>query len=168
MRLSQGQRLMSSLAMQTTSGVVVRELCAGDRSRWLHLRQQLWPDSDEVDAMTWASREDAMTLIAEDPQEGIIGFAEVGLRPYADGCDTSPVAFLEGWYVCPLHRRRNVGKSLVQAAVGWATKSGVHELASDSLLEDVTASIAHIRVGFEEVERSIRYRMPLDRTATNQ
>lgn len=36
---------MSSLAMQGTSGIVVRELCAGDRSHRLRRRQQLWPNA---------------------------------------------------------------------------------------------------------------------------
>ncbi len=98
--------------------------------------------------------------------EGVIGFAEVGLRSYADGCDTSPVAFLEGWYVRPSHRKMNVGTSLVQAAVVWARKWGLKELASDSLLEDSAVFAAHIGVGFEEVERSVKYRMSLDQAAS--
>ena len=159
---------MSSLTMHCASGVVVRELRADDRHQWLHLRKQLWPDSDEVDALLWQSRGDVATLIATSTQEGVVGFAEVGIRHYADGCDTSPVAFLEGWFVRSSHRKRKVGACLVHAAVRWAKKRGLHELASDSLLEDNAAHAAHIHVGFEEVERSIKYRMSLDGAVTDQ
>ena len=31
----------------------------------------------------------------------LVGFAEVSRRAYAEGCETSPVGFLEGWYVVP-------------------------------------------------------------------
>ena len=27
------------------------------------------------------------------------GFLEAGIRKYAEGCDTSPVGYIEGWYV---------------------------------------------------------------------
>ena len=40
-------------------------------------------------------------------------FAEVGERPYADGCDTRPVAFLEGRYVDFYIRNHHVGHDLI-------------------------------------------------------
>jgi aminoglycoside 6'-N-acetyltransferase I len=154
------------LPMHCSSKIVIRDLGASDRHQWLCLRKQLWPESDEADALAWESREDATTLLAESSEDGVIGFAEVSVRPYADGCDTSPVAFLEGWFVHSSHRQRDVGRCLVQAAVIWAKKRGLHELASDSLLEDTAANLAHLRVGFAEVERSIKYRMSLDQSST--
>lgn len=147
--------------MQHNANTVVRTLRPEDKHAWLNLRRQLWPDSEDDDAVTWTARNDATTLLAENAEDGIFGFAEVGIRPYADGCDTSPVAFLEGWYVELSHRRKDVGRRLVRAAADWARQRGLHELASDSLLEDKEANVAHIRVGFIEVERSIKYRMPL-------
>ena len=123
----------------------------------------LWPESNEAEARTWGLRQDAVTLVAEDAQSGkLIGFAEVGKRSYADGCETSPVAFLEGWYVSPDVREKGVGAKLVRSAVLWAKQEGLHELASDSLLDDKTAHIAHLGVGFQEVERSIKYRLALE------
>ena len=92
---------------------------------------------------------------------GLAGFAEVGERPYADGCDTSPVAYLEGWYVNLAWRGRGVGRALIEAAVQWARERGYREMGSDALLEEVGSQRAHEALGFEEVERAVRYRRTL-------
>jgi len=39
-------------------------------------------------------------LVAEEGSQ-FIGWVEVALRDYAEGCQTSPVGYLEGWYVVP-------------------------------------------------------------------
>ena len=126
------------------------------------MRIELWPDSDRADAEAWAVRQDAITLVAEDTKTtDIVGFAEVGERPYADGCDTSPVAFLEGWFTSMEARRAGIGSELVQAAIAWARSRNLQELASDSLLDDTTAYQAHLSAGFQVVERSIKYRLSI-------
>ena len=52
------------------------------------------------------------------------------LRPYAEGCATTPVAFLEAWFVSPERRRRGVGRALVATAEAWARGRGCHEFAN--------------------------------------
>ena len=122
-----------------------------DETAWLCMRSQLWPDSDREDAQGRASRQDVLTLVAEDRRtRDLVGFAEVGQRPYADGCETSPVAFLEGWFVSADARGRGIGSGLVHAAVLWAKSEGFRELASDSLLDDEPAYQAHLSFGFQE------------------
>ncbi len=149
--------------MTRSSDVIVRKLRPEDETDWLVMRKKLWPDSDEADAREWSTCENAATLVAErSGQSGPIGFIEVGTRPYADGCETSPVAFVEGWYVDLPHRRVGVGARLVHAATLWAQNRGLKELASDSLLENKPAHFAHLGVGFQEVERSIKYRLRLE------
>lgn len=130
------------------------------------MRLALWPGDnresyrDEIHA--WLVRPDAVALVAERPgTTRLAGFAEVGLRPYADGCESSPVAFLEGWYVDEDLRHRGVGAALVRAAEAWARARGLSEFASDALLEDHTSHRAHEAVGFREVERAVRYRKSL-------
>ena len=132
----------------------------GDETAWLRLRSELWPDSDREDAQVWASRQDVIILVAEDRRtRDLVGFAEVGQRPYADGCEASPVAFLEGWFVSADARGKGIGSGLVHAAILWARSRGLRELASDSLLDDESAYHAHLSVGFQEVERSIKYHL---------
>lgn len=144
----------------------IREYRPTDRSEWLRMRRVLWPEivagDEAAEAAAWLARPDAVVLVAARPDgSGLAGFAELGTRPYADGCDTSPVAYLEGWYVDPDARRRGVGAALVRAGEAWARARGCRELASDALLENTGSQRAHEALGFAEVERAVHYRKPL-------
>ncbi len=143
----------------------VRLYQPADRPAWLGMRRALWPElaetNQEFDASQWLARRDAAVLIALDSTEDQIGFAEAGERPFADGCDTSPVAYLEGWYVEPAFRHQGVGAGLLHAVETWARERGYHELASDALLENMASQQAHLASGFTEVERAVRYRKQL-------
>ncbi len=142
----------------------VRVLAEGDHTAWLRIREALWPNggADRSDVRRWLNRKDVVTLVAEAAPGTLVGFVEAGERAYADGCHSSPVAFLEGWYVEPEHRGTGWGAALVQAVAAWAKTRQLTELASDSLLDDKGAIAAHVRNGFEEVERSVKFRMNLD------
>ncbi|HEX3627371.1 MAG TPA: GNAT family N-acetyltransferase, partial [Verrucomicrobiae bacterium] len=85
------------------------------------------------------------------------GFAEVGSRSLADGCSTSPVAYLEGWFVDRDLRRQGIGRSLVVAAEQWARERGFREFASDAELENLESQNAHVAIGFREVDRLVLY-----------
>lgn len=37
--------------------------------------------------------------VAEDASGRLLGFVELSLRPYAEGCASSPVPYIEAWYV---------------------------------------------------------------------
>jgi aminoglycoside 6'-N-acetyltransferase I len=140
----------------------VRVCQRADDTEWLRMRRALWPQlaaADEAkDAEEWRNRPDATVLVVVRADgTGLAGFAEVGERAYADGCDTSPIAYLEGWYVDPDMRRRGLGAALVRAAEEWARGQGYRELASDALLENTTSQQAHVALGFTEVERAVKY-----------
>src|SRR5262249_39142180 len=58
-----------------------------------------------------------IAFIARETNGGAIGLAAASIRhDYVNGCDTSPVGFLEGIYVVLLFGRRGVAASLVRAA----------------------------------------------------
>ncbi|MCI4348320.1 MAG: GNAT family N-acetyltransferase [Thermoplasmata archaeon] len=103
----------------------------------------------------------ATVLLAVRKPGRIVGFAEIDLRPQADGCVTHPVGHLEGWYVSKKERRREVGRALVNAAEDWARKQGCSEMASDTLLENSVGEKAHRALGYEEVHRTIQFRKNL-------
>ncbi len=139
--------------------VRVRHLAPADRERWIEMRAALWPEESRADIV--ASADDFLSgrpglteavLVAED-ESGLIGFAELSRRAYAEGCSTSPVAFLEGWYVEPASQRRGVGRALVAAAEAWALSLGCSEFASDTQYDNELGARAHEGVGFVEVER---------------
>jgi aminoglycoside 6'-N-acetyltransferase I len=85
-----------------------------------------------------------------------IGVVELSIRPHAVGCTTDRVAFIEGWYVEPDHRRRGVGAALIRAAEEWGRAHRCSEFGSDTQLWNDSSIDAHKALGFEEVERPRR------------
>ena len=104
----------------------------------LALREALWPHAlaadEEPEVREWLARPGTVALVAVEGGGRLIGFAEAQERSYADGCDTAPVAYLEGWYVQPDARGRGVGRALVDRVEAWARARGYAELASDAEL----------------------------------
>lgn len=141
--------------------MIVRLYRPADYADWARLRTALWPDQTAADMAAWLARADAATFIVEHPAGRACGFAEVGERAYADGCETQPVAYLEGWYVDHEARRRGLGAALLRGVENWARERGYRELASDTELSNLVAQRAHEGLGFAEVERAVRYRKPL-------
>jgi aminoglycoside 6'-N-acetyltransferase I len=135
----------------------VRHVRPDDITRWAALRHALWPDEslEELgrEAETFFAGDDPRleaVLLAENARGELLGFAELSLRPYAENCRTSPVAFLEGWYVVPWARRKGVGRTLVMEAEAWGRTRGCREFASDTTLDNTGSAAAHMALGFED------------------
>jgi aminoglycoside 6'-N-acetyltransferase I len=144
---------------------VVRRYRDSDWAEWLRMTVGLFPDEavEELIAgmLTFRVRTDAALFVAERKDGSLAGYVEVGERPYADGCATAPVGYIEEWHVDPDVRRRGVGRALLSAAEEWALARGYDEMASDALLDNVESHRAHERSGYEEVERAVRFRKQL-------
>lgn len=152
----------------TGSAATIRPATAADAVAWAQLRLGLWPDADDpLETLVAALAEDAGAVFLACAAGGqAIGFAEVRLRhDYVNGTDSSPVGFLEGWYVQPQWQGRGLGRALLAAVRAWTRDAGCRELASDSRVEDVQAHAAHRACGFEETERVVYFRMPLEPSA---
>lgn len=145
----------------------IRRATPADASAWASLRLGLWPDADEtIDALHSVLGDAEGVVFLASTTDVAVGFAEVRLRhDYVNGTETTPVGFLEGWYVQPDWQGRGLGRALLAAAKAWTRAKGCSELASDSRLEDVTAQAAHRACGFEETERVVYFRLPLDPAA---
>jgi aminoglycoside 6'-N-acetyltransferase I len=146
---------------------VIREAQATDAPAWIALRAQLWPDESAAllanDANAYfAAHRRAVALLALAGGTQAIGFAEATIRSdYVNGTDSSPVGFLEGWYVAPDWRALGVGRGLVAAVEQWTREHGCLELASDTWLDQVDSQRAHLACGFEETERIVYFRKRL-------
>ena len=100
--------------------------------------------------------------MAVDRAEEVVGFAELSIRSYAEGCSSGRVAYLEGLYVLPARRRQGIGGALVLAAEGWAVTQGCTEFGSDALLDNNVSAIVHRALGFEEVAEIRCFRKDLN------
>src|SRR5690606_33673260 len=117
---------------------------------WARMREALWPSDNpgehaiEIARFLAGDRRDpAEVFIAFDDAGEAIGFAEASIRPYAEGCYSGRVAYLEGWYVEPSHRRHGIGARLVRAIEDWGRAMGCTELASDALIDNSISIAAH-------------------------
>ena len=84
--------------------MLIRHANQNDRAEWLRMRTALWPagSREELygemeDQLAGAGRYAVFVVERETGRLG--GFLEASLRAYADGCRTSPVGYIEGWYV---------------------------------------------------------------------
>lgn len=100
-------------------------------------------------------------FVAVRPDGRLGGLVEIGLRPYAEGCKTTPVAFIEGWYVDPDLRGSGLGRELVETAESWARDKGLEEIGSGTELGNAVSLAAHLSMGYQEVERQICFRKHL-------
>lgn len=129
------------------------------------MRCALWPDlsasENDKDCEDILSHLERFTAFVSEESGQITGFLDASLRLYADGCSTSPVGYIEGWYVDPQSRGAGVGRALVKAAEEWARSKGCTEMGSDALIGNLDSQRAHLRLGYTEVERLVVLRKSL-------
>ena len=145
--------------------VQIRAYRDADWPDWLRLSLALFSEhsADELEPgmLEHRARSDAEVFVAEREDGSVAGFIEVGARPYADGCETSPVGYIEAWYVDPDARRKGCGRALLEAAEEWARGRGYREMASDAQLNNEISYAAHRRAGYAEVDRIVQFRKVL-------
>ena len=88
-----------------------------------------------------------------------VGFANVSIRyDYVEGCETSPVGYLEGIYVEDCYRNNNFTRDLVEACEEWVKSKGIKEFASDCELTNLDSLAFHLAIGFREANRIICFK----------
>lgn len=108
--------------------------------------RELWSDFD-------GDHGDEIIFVWERPDGSLGGFASFSVRPWAEGCVSTPVPYVEGWWVAPDLRRTGVGRALIDAIEQWAHDNGYTELGSDVELHNDISLIAHAALGFEPTLR---------------
>jgi Sortase and related acyltransferases len=146
--------------------MLIREYNPSDWNEWLRMNKALfpveWTEDDVAEMHATLARSDAAVFVLERPDgKSLAGYVEAGTRSVVDGCATSPVGYIEAWYVDPDARRAGYGRALLQAAEAWARGQGYQEMGSDALLDNHVSHMAHERSGYTEVDRVVTYRKDL-------
>jgi aminoglycoside 6'-N-acetyltransferase I len=145
----------------------IRPVEPTDIPAWSRMRTALWPNTSEAHldeiAQFFAGQlqEPLAVLLAYENDETPLGFIELNIRTYAEGCKTNRIGYVEGWYVEPHARRRGIGRALFAAGENWARAQGCTEMASDIELDNEVSFVAHRALGYEETDRIICFRKDL-------
>ncbi len=140
--------------------IIVRRALPEDREACIAMRCALWPQcprdhhADEFDGANRAAFR-TQILVAQCAAR-LLGFAELRVRPLAEGHD-GPVVYIEGIWVEADARRRGVARRLLVAAQEWAVAQGFSAMASDCQLDNDATIRMHHELGFHEVERSVHF-----------
>jgi aminoglycoside 6'-N-acetyltransferase I len=139
----------------------IRRATYEDKPDWLSMRQGLWPDAPieylNFDMDDRLADRDYAVFVASGEDGELVAFIEVGLRDYGEGCETSPVGYIEAWYVDEHIRGQRVGREIVRVAEEWAREKGCSEMASDTWLENEASIAAHWKLGYEEADRLVHF-----------
>jgi aminoglycoside 6'-N-acetyltransferase I len=119
------------------------------------MMRDLWPDGGHYDFS------DETVLVWERPTGGLGGFVSFSLRSWAEGCESTPVPYIEGWWVAPDLRRAGIGRALIAAVEQWCRDNGHVELGSDVDHENARSLEAHVALGFEPTLRLQYFRKRL-------
>lgn len=140
--------------------ISIRRVTLEDRAEWFKMRKGIWPEapdayiSFDMDGIL-ASDNYAVFLAVVDGRP--VGMIEARLREYGEGCETSPVGYVEAWFVYPEMRGRGIAGALIQAAEDWTRGKGCTEMASDTWLDNGPSIRAHLKLGYFEVERLVHF-----------
>ena len=105
---------------------------------------------------------DGSAVFAEKRDGSFIGVALCSLRhDYVEGCETSPVGYLEGVSVKETCRNRDVARRLVEECENWAREKGYRKFASDCELSNTASLSFHLQLGFREQNRIICFKKDL-------
>jgi aminoglycoside 6'-N-acetyltransferase I len=131
-----------------------------DKDKWFRMRKCIWPEAPDefldfdLDNIL-ASDKDAVFFALVEGQP--VGMIETRIREYGEGCETSPVGYIEAWFVQEEYRGKSIAGVLAQAAENWAREKGCTEMASDTWLDNEASIRAHLKLGYEDVERLVHF-----------
>ena len=140
--------------------ITLRRVMQEDKAEWFRMRKGIWPDVPDnymtFDMDRLLANVDYFVIFACDGDRPI-GLTEAGIREYGEGCETSPVGYLEGWFVQEEYRGKRIAGLMTQAAENWMREKGCTEVASDTWLDNEPSIRAHVNMGYHEVERLVHF-----------
>ena len=127
--------------------MTVRAMLPTDLADVRDMMRALWRDAGDYDF------KDETVFVWERPGGRLGGFASLSLRPWAEGCESTPVPYVEGWWVAPDLRRQGIGRALFGTIERWCQERGYAELGSDAEIDNAVSLRAHTTLGFEPTLR---------------
>jgi aminoglycoside 6'-N-acetyltransferase I len=107
----------------------IRRTTFDDKEAWVHMRHGLWPEAPldylRLDLDDLLNDPDAAIFVASRTDGKLVAFIETRLRDYAESCESSPVGYIEAWYVEPQVRGQKLGRDLIHIAEQWAREKGM-------------------------------------------
>ena len=138
---------------------------AEDAPRLAELVGIVWPEHSlkELTEIVGAYIGSDNSAVVFECVDGLpVGVALCALRhDYVEGCETSPVGYLEGVAVREAWRDRGIARALVSECEQWAREKGCTEFASDCELTNTASLNFHLRIGFQEENRIICFKKTL-------
>lgn len=136
-----------------------------DAGKLAELVNIVWPDHSVEELKTIIKNyinSDNSAVFYKKTDNCYIGVALCCLRNnYVDGCETSPVGYLEGISVKEKYRNIGLAKELVNECEDWAREKGCLEFASDCEIDNTASYNFHIKIGFLEQGRNITFKKDL-------
>lgn len=140
-------------------------MVVSDSLQWAEMRFKLWDrlsiDEHLGDIEAMLRHDKRRGYIAASTDNIPVGFAEICIREYANGCTAQPVPFLQGIWVAPKHRRDGIGRKLIEKITDDLIRQGFHELCSDAGTRNHRSHKAHANWGFFETDRVVCFRKQL-------
>lgn len=137
----------------------------GDLRSLAKLVKIIWPEHtpEELERIIRNyMNSDNSAVFSESVDGQIVGAALCCLRhDYVEGCETSPVGYLEGVSIDEEYRHKEIAKKLVSECEQWAKEKGCTEFASDCELKNTDSMNFHLGIGFQEKNRIICFKKML-------
>lgn len=140
--------------------IEIQKVTNAEKDAWFQMRKGVWPEAEDdylkfdMDEIL-ASAEDVIFMAFVDGKPA--GMIETSIREYAEGCESSPVGYIEAWFVDGDFRRTGVAGALVTAAENWSREKGCTEMGSDTWLDNEASIRAHQKLGYHEVDRLVHF-----------
>lgn len=127
------------------------------------LALKLWPDSSPLelkdDFQSSIGSKDEDILLYRSDNGVLVAFVQLSLRRhYVEGCETTPVAYIEGIYVEKDCRRKGIAQKMANYAKKWGKARGCKEIASDCELDNNLSILFHKGIDFKEVNRLVCFK----------
>ena len=129
---------------------------------WADLCVALWPEAKCEEMLQERAKGTLPYEFLFFVNSEAVAFISLSLRyDYVEGTESSPVGYLEGIYVKPEYRNQGIARELIDYAKKWTLEQGCLELASDVELHNHDSELFHKKLGFEEANRVICFKMKL-------